>query len=157
MSELAGKQRAFIVTDPVLFEMGFAERIISLLEPLGVKCECFYQVQPDPTLGNIEKGLEAIRAFKPDVIIALGGGSPMDAAKIIWLMYEEPDVQFEGLALRFMDIRKRIILSEWQKSHPGRHPDTSGTGSEVTPSEVVTVNAAARNTDRDYPCPPIRH
>lgn len=157
MSELAGKQRAFIVTDPVLFEMGFAERIISLLEPLGVKCECFYQVQPDPTLGNIEKGLEAIQAFKPDVIIALGGGSPMDAAKIIWLMYEEPDVQFEGLALRFMDIRKRIYSfpNVGKKAILVAIPTTSGTGSEVTPFAVVTdERSGAKYPIADYALTP---
>lgn len=140
MQELEGKKRAFIVTDPTLFEMGFVDRITSVLEPLGIKCECFHQVQPDPTLENIYKGLEVINAFKPDVIIALGGGSPMDAAKIIWLMYEEPEVKFEGLALRFMDIRKRIYSfpNMGKKAIMVAIPTTSGTGSEVTPFAVVT-------------------
>lgn len=140
MNDLRGAKRAFIVTDPVLYDLGFAERVTTILEPLGVKSECFYQVQPDPTLENIYKGLEAINAFQPDVIIALGGGSPMDAAKIIWLMYEEPEIEFEGLALRFMDIRKRIYSfpNMGKKATFVAIPTTSGTGSEVTPFAVVT-------------------
>jgi acetaldehyde dehydrogenase/alcohol dehydrogenase len=140
MQDLEGKKRAFIVTDPVLFNLGYVERVTSILEPMGIKCECFHQVQPDPTLDTIYKGLEEINAFNPDVIIALGGGSPMDAAKIIWLMYEEPDVRFEGLALRFMDIRKRIYAfpNVGKKAMLVAIPTTSGTGSEVTPFAVVT-------------------
>jgi len=140
MQELEGKKRVFIVTDPMLFELGFVDRVTAILEPMGIKCECFHEVQADPTLENIYKGLEQIHAFKPDVIIALGGGSPMDAAKIIWLMYEEPEVRFEGLALRFMDIRKRIYSfpNVGKKAMLVAIPTTSGTGSEVTPFAVVT-------------------
>jgi acetaldehyde dehydrogenase/alcohol dehydrogenase len=140
LQELEGKKRAFIVTDKVLFDLGFVDRVTEVLEPLGIECECFHQVQPDPTLANIHQGLELANAFNPDVIIALGGGSPMDAAKIIWLMYEEPDVKFEGLALRFMDIRKRIYSfpNVGRKAMMVAIPTTSGTGSEVTPFAVVT-------------------
>lgn len=140
LQELAGKKRAFIVTDSALFSMGYVDRVTSVLEPLGIECECFHQVQPDPTLSTINQGLELINAFKPSVIIGLGGGSPMDAAKIMWLMYENPDVKFEGLALRFMDIRKRIyeFPNMGKKAIMVAIPTTSGTGSEVTPFAVVT-------------------
>lgn len=140
LQELAGKKRAFIVTDSVLFNMGYLEKVTSILEPLGVECECFHQVKPDPTLSTINQGLEIMNAFKPDVIIALGGGSPMDAAKIMWLLYEHPEVKFEGLALRFMDIRKRIyeFPNMGKKAELIAIPTTSGTGSEVTPFSVVT-------------------
>jgi len=140
LQELAGKKRAFIVTDSALFNLGFAEKVTSVLEPLGIECEVFHQVKPDPTLQTIRQGVNLINAFKPDVIIALGGGSPMDAAKIIWLLYENPDVEFEGLALRFMDIRKRIYSFPkiGQKALFVAIPTTSGTGSEVTPFAVIT-------------------
>jgi acetaldehyde dehydrogenase/alcohol dehydrogenase len=140
LQDLAGKKRAFIITDSALFNMGFVERITSILEPMGIDCECFHQVQPDPTLSTVKQGVELINAFKPDVIIALGGGSPMDAAKIIWMLYEHPEVDFEGLALRFMDIRKRIYTFPMvgQKAMMVAIPTTSGTGSEVTPFAVIT-------------------
>jgi acetaldehyde dehydrogenase / alcohol dehydrogenase len=140
LQELKGKKRAFIVTDSVLFNMGFAEKVTSVLEPLGVECETFHQVKPDPTLSTINKGLDIMNAFKPDVIIALGGGSPMDAAKIMWLLYENPELRFEGLALRFLDIRKRIyeFPNMGKKAELVAIPTTSGTGSEVTPFSVVT-------------------
>ena len=140
LQDLAGKKRAFIITDSALFNLGYVERITSVLEPLGIECECFHQVQPDPTLSTVKQGVTLINAFKPDVIIALGGGSPMDAAKIIWMLYEHPDVEFEGLALRFMDIRKRIYNFPLvgQKAMMVAIPTTSGTGSEVTPFAVIT-------------------
>jgi acetaldehyde dehydrogenase/alcohol dehydrogenase len=140
LQELKGKKRAFIVTDSVLFNLGYVEKVTSVLEPLGVECECFHQVKPDPTLSTINKGLDIMKAFKPDVIIALGGGSPMDAAKIMWLLYENPEVKFEGLALRFLDIRKRIyeFPNMGKKAELVAIPTTSGTGSEVTPFSVVT-------------------
>jgi len=140
LQDLAGKKRAFIITDSALFNLGYVEKITSILEPMGIECECFHQVQPDPTLSTVKQGVELIKAFKPDVIIALGGGSPMDAAKIIWMLYEHPDVEFEGLALRFMDIRKRIYTFPMvgQKAMMVAIPTTSGTGSEVTPFAVIT-------------------
>lgn len=140
LQDLAGKKRAFIITDSALFNLGYVEKITSILEPMGIECECFHQVQPDPTLSTVRQGVTLINAFKPDVIIALGGGSPMDAAKIIWMLYEHPDVEFEGLALRFMDIRKRIYTFPLvgQKAMMVAIPTTSGTGSEVTPFAVIT-------------------
>ncbi len=140
LQELAGKKRAFIVTDSALFNLGFAEKVTSVLEPMGIECEVFHQVKPDPTLQTVKQGVSLINAFKPDVIIALGGGSPMDAAKIIWMLYENPDVEFEGLALRFMDIQKRIydFPKMGGKAFFVAIPTTAGTGSEVTPFAVIT-------------------
>ena len=140
LQELAGKRRAVIVTDTFLYNAGYAERITSTLEPLGIDCQCFHQVEPDPTLATVNAGVELLNVFQPDVIIGLGGGSPMDAAKIMWTLYEHPEVKFEGLALRFMDIRKRIYTfpEMGRKAIMVAIPTTSGTGSEVTPFSVVT-------------------
>ncbi|EKF1668541.1 iron-containing alcohol dehydrogenase, partial [Salmonella enterica] len=103
-----GHKRALIVTDRFLFNNGYADQITSVLKAAGVETEVFFEVEADPTLSVVRKGAELANSFKPDVIIALGGGSPMDAAKIMWVMYEHPETHFEELALRFMDIRKRI-------------------------------------------------
>lgn len=140
LKELEGKKRCFIVTDSYLFDNGFVEKITSVLKGLGVECQIFHQVKPDPNLTTINLGLEQLRAFKPDSIIGFGGGSPMDAAKIMWLLYEHPELSFEGLALRFMDIEKRIysLPTGGNKAHFTAIPTTSGTGSEVTPFAVVT-------------------
>lgn len=140
LGDLRGKKRCFIVTDSFLFDNAYVERITGVLEPMGIECETFHQVKPDPTLSTINAGLERIRSFNPDVIIGLGGGSPMDAAKIMWLLYEHPEVTFEGLAMRFMDIRKRIYSfpDMGKKAEFVAIPTTSGTGSEVTPFSVVT-------------------
>ncbi len=140
LQELKGKRRCFIITDSYLFSNGYVERITNVLEELGIDCECFHQVKPDPTLSMIKQGLQILNTFQPDVIIGLGGGSPMDAAKIMWLLYEHPEVTFEGLALRFMDIRKRIYTFPHigKKAMMVAIPTTSGTGSEVTPFAVVT-------------------
>lgn len=140
LTELQGKKKAFIITDKPLFSLGYTDKLISYLNKMNIETAVFHEVDPDPTLANINKGVTAINQFQPDVIIALGGGSPMDAAKIIWLMYEYPDVEFEGLALRFMDIRKRIYQfpSLGKKAMMVAIPTTSGTGSEVTPFAVVT-------------------
>jgi len=140
LKELEGKKRCFIVTDSYLFDNGFVEKITSVLKGLGVDCQVFHQVKPDPNLTTINLGLEQLRAFNPDSIIGFGGGSPMDAAKIMWLLYEHPELSFEGLALRFMDIEKRIysLPTGGNKAHFTAIPTTSGTGSEVTPFAVVT-------------------
>lgn len=140
LGELAGKRRALIVTDETLMKMGYAERVTRITDRLGIQHEIFYQVEPDPTLATINRGVELMRSFAPDVVIALGGGSPIDAAKIMWLLYERPEITFEGLAMRFMDIRKRIYaLPELgKKATMVAIPTTSGTGSEVTPFAVVT-------------------
>ena len=143
LQDLSGKKKAFIVTDRALSDMGYVEKVTVILDEIGIDYEIFNEVLPDPTLTTINKGLELINKFKPDVIIALGGGSPIDAAKIIWMLYEHPDVHFDGLALRFMDIRKRIYTfpALGKKAAMVCIPTTSGTGSEVTPFAVVTDDA----------------
>lgn len=140
LKELVGRQRAFIVTDRPLFELGITEKVTEVLDEMGMKYEIFYDVEPDPSLTTVRKGLAAINLFQPDVMIAIGGGSPMDAAKVMWLMYEQPEVDFDGLATRFMDIRKRVyeVAPLGQKAIMVAIPTTSGTGSEVTPFAVVT-------------------
>ena len=140
MKDLEGKKRALLVTDRFLFQTGMADGIIALLKKNGIEVEVFADVEADPTLTAVKKGAERAAAFKPDLIVAFGGGSPMDAAKIIWVMYEHPQVHFEDLALRFMDIRKRIYKFPKMgvKAEMVAIPTTSGTGSEVTPFAVVT-------------------
>lgn len=138
--ELVGKKRAFIITDQPIYELGMTKDLENVLEEIEVKYNIFYDVEPDPSLDTVNRGLEMIRTFEPDVIIAIGGGSPMDAAKIMWLMYEHPEIEFEGLAMRFMDIRKRVyeLPPLGEKAIMVAIPTTSGTGSEVTPFAVVT-------------------
>ncbi len=140
LQELAGKKRAFIVTDKPLFDLGVVDKVTQVLDEIGVKHDVFHNVEPDPTLSNVNQGLVLLRNYQPDIIIAIGGGSPMDAAKVMWLMYEHPDVEFKGLAMRFMDIRKRVyeLPPLGQKAMLVAIPTTSGTGSEVTPFAVVT-------------------
>lgn len=140
LGDLAGRKRAFIVTDRGLFGLGVVKKVTVPLRQMGISSEIFHEVEADPRLSTVRKGVSAMNAFQPDVIIALGGGSPMDAAKIMWLMYENPDVDFEGLALRFMDIRKRIYSFPMlgKRATMVAIPTTSGTGSEVTPFAVVT-------------------
>ncbi|MEM1169026.1 MAG: bifunctional acetaldehyde-CoA/alcohol dehydrogenase [Cyanobacteria bacterium P01_H01_bin.35] len=149
MRELAGKKRAFVVTDKPLYELGVTGGLENVLDELGVKYDIFYDVEPDPSLDTVNRGLDMMRKFNPDVIIAIGGGSPMDAAKIMWLMYEHPEIEFEGLAMRFMDIRKRVyeLPALGEKAILVAVPTTSGTGSEVTPFAVVTD----RRNDIKYP------
>ena len=144
-----GHKRALIVTDRFLFNNGYADQITSVLKAAGVETEVFFEVEADPTLTVVRKGAELANSFKPDVIIALGGGSPMDAAKIMWVMYEHPETHFEELALRFMDIRKRIYKFPKMgvKAKMVAVTTTSGTGSEVTPFAVVTDDA----TGQKYP------
>ena len=143
LKEFHGLKRALLVTDGFLFRNGNAEPVIDLLKLGGLEVEVFYQVEADPTLAQVRKGVEIARAFQPDLIVAFGGGSPMDAAKILWVMYEHPEVLFEDLAMRFMDIRKRIYHFPKMgiKAQFVAIPTTSGTGSEVTPFAVVTDEA----------------
>jgi acetaldehyde dehydrogenase/alcohol dehydrogenase len=149
LKELTGKKRALIVTDEYLFRNGFADDLINTLKKLGLEVETFSSVKADPNLSTVRKCVEMANAFQPDVIVALGGGSPMDAAKIAWVMYEHPEVDFADLALRFMDIRKRIYTFPKMgiKAKLIAIPTTSGTGSEVTPFAVVTDDA----TGMKYP------
>ncbi|GIU34431.1 bifunctional acetaldehyde-CoA/alcohol dehydrogenase [Shewanella colwelliana] len=140
LEELSDKRRALIVTDKYLFNNGYCDETIKILKAQGLETDVFYDVEADPTLAIVNQGAKMAQSFQPDVIIALGGGSPMDAAKIIWVMYEHPDVDFADLALRFMDIRKRIYKFPklGKKATMVAIPTTSGTGSEVTPFAVVT-------------------
>lgn len=140
LRELTGKKRAFIVTDKPLFDLGITTSTEEVLDEIGIKYDVFYDVEPDPSLDTVQRGVSRMNSFEPDVIIAIGGGSPMDAAKIMWLMYEHPEIEFEGLAMRFMDIRKRVyeLPPLGEKALMVAVPTTSGTGSEVTPFAVVT-------------------
>lgn len=140
LRELQGRKRAFIVTDRFLFNSGAVYNVTNVLDEIGIDYQIFFDVKPDPTLSTIHQAMEIIRPYEPDVIIALGGGSPMDAAKIMWLMYEQPDTVFEDISMRFMDIRKRIckIPDLGKKAILVAIPTTSGTGSEVTPFSIIT-------------------
>ena len=140
IGDLAGKKRAFIVTDKFLYSTGLLAPMLQTLTDMGIATHVFSDVTPDPTIQLAQKGLEQLRSFDADVIIAVGGGSPIDAAKIMWLMYEQPEVSFEDIAMRFMDIRKRIVKIEplGKKAMLVAVPTTSGTGSEVTPFAVIT-------------------
>ncbi|KAL0209608.1 hypothetical protein RCL1_008446 [Eukaryota sp. TZLM3-RCL] len=139
LQELAGKKKCFIVTDKPLYNLGYCDPVEKILNNLGIDVDIFSDVLPDPDTATIDKALTQVRSFKPDVIIALGGGSPIDCAKIVWLLYDHPELKFEDLALRFMDIRKRIItFPTAHKTYFIAIPTTSGTGSEVTPFSVVT-------------------
>ena len=137
---MMGKKKAFIVTDSFLYKNGYVKPIETKLDELGIQHTCFYNVQPDPTLASAKEGAEAMRLFEPDVIIALGGGSAMDAGKIMWVLYEHPEADFMDMAMRFMDIRKRIypFPTMGEKAYFVAVPTSSGTGSEVTPFAVIT-------------------
>ena len=143
LRELCGKKKALIITDKPLFQLGYTSKITSVLEDMGIAYQIFSEVAPDPDTDTVNRALNMARSFEPDVIIALGGGSPMDAAKIVWLMYEHPEVKFEDLAMRFMDIRKRVCMFPdlGSKAYMVAIPTTSGTGSEVTPFAVITDSA----------------
>ena len=137
---LKGSKRAFIVTDRFLFNSGAINTITNVLDSIDVDYQIFFDVKPDPTIATINDALAMVRTYEPDVFIAVGGGSPMDAAKMIWLMYEQPDTVFEDISMRFMDIRKRIcqIPDLGKKAKMVCIPTTSGTGSEVTPFAIIT-------------------
>ena len=135
-----GKKRAFIVTGPHLYKTGAAAPIFAKLDELGIQHTCFFNVPNDPTLACAREGAAQMAAFKPDVILALGGGSPMDAAKIMWVLYEHPEADFEDMAMRFSDIRKRIYKfpKMGEKAYFIAVPTSAGTGSEATPFAVIT-------------------
>ncbi len=134
------KKRAFIVTDEFLFKNGYTKTITDKLDSMGIVHQTFFNVQPDPTLKSAKEGAAAMTAFAPDVIIALGGGSAMDAGKIMWVLYEHPEVDFQNMALDFMDIRKRVYTfpKMGEKAMFIAVPTSAGTGSEVTPFAVIT-------------------
>ena len=134
------KKKAFIASDPFLFMIGFVAPIEKNLDLLGFLLTCCFEVAPDPTLQCARKGVDQMRQFEPDTIIALGGGSAMDAGKIMWIMYEHPEANFEDMAMDFMDIRKRVFTfpKMGEKAYFVAIPTSSGTGSEVTPFAIIT-------------------
>ncbi|MFR5931688.1 MAG: bifunctional acetaldehyde-CoA/alcohol dehydrogenase [Oscillospiraceae bacterium] len=140
LKTVMGKRRAFLVTDSFLYKNGFAKPITDKLDEMGIAHACFFNVEPDPTLACAKEGAQQMRAFEPDVIIALGGGSAMDAAKIMWVMYEHPEADFMDMAMRFVDIRKRVYTfpKMGEKAYFVAIPTSAGTGSEVTPFAVIT-------------------
>jgi len=149
LKNVMGKKKAFIVTDSFLFKNGFTKPVTDKLDEMGIVHETFSDVAPDPTLACAVEGVKAIRSFEPDVIIAIGGGSAMDAAKIMWVMYEHPEADFMDMAMRFVDIRKRIYTfpKMGEKAYFICVPTSSGTGSEVTPFAVITDD----KTGHKYP------
>ena len=140
LKSVLNKQRVFIVTDNFLFNNGYTKPITDKLEEMNIQYTIFFDVEPDPTLASAHKGAKEMELFKPDCIIALGGGSAMDAAKIMWVLYEHPEVDFMDMAMRFMDIRKRIYTfpKMGEKAYFIAIPTSAGTGSEVTPFAVIT-------------------
>ncbi len=149
LKDVMNKKRAFIVTDSFLYKNGYTKGITDKLDEMGITYTTFADVEPDPSLLSAQKGAEAMRKFEPDVIIALGGGSAMDAGKIMWVLYEHPEVDFMDMAMRFNDIRKRIYKfpKMGEKAYFVAVPTSSGTGSEVTPFAVITD----QNTGVKYP------
>lgn len=140
LGKVMGKKRAFIVTDSFLYKNGFTKPVTDKLDEMGIIHETFFDVEPDPSLGCAVEGAKQISAFEPDTIIAIGGGSAMDAAKIMWVLYEHPDADFLDMAMRFIDIRKRVYTfpKMGEKAYFVAVPTSSGTGSEVTPFAVIT-------------------
>jgi len=140
MEELEGKKKAFIVTDSFLYQNGYTKPIEEKLDAMGITHTSFYNVSPDPTLACAREGAAAMRSFQPDLIIAVGGGSAMDAGKIMWVLYEHPDADFQDMAMRFVDIRKRVygFPKMGEKAYFVAVPTSAGTGSEVTPFAVIT-------------------
>ena len=140
LKSVMGKKKAFIVTDSFLYKNGYTKCVTDKLDEMGIVHTTFFGVEPDPTLGCAKRGAEEMRAFEPDTIIAIGGGSAMDAAKIMWVLYEHSDADFMDMAMRFSDIRKRIYTfpKMGEKAYFIAVPTTAGTGSEVTPFAVIT-------------------
>ena len=140
LKHVLGKEKVFIVTDSFLYNNGYTRPITEKLDEMGIRHSTFFNVAPDPTLACAIEGAEAMKAFQPDCIIAVGGGSAMDAAKIMWVMYEHPEVKFMDMAMRFIDIRKRVYTfpKMGEKAYFIAVPTSAGTGSEVTPFAVIT-------------------
>ena len=149
LKNVMGKKRVFIVTDTFLYQNGYTKVVTDKLDEMGIVHETFFDVAPDPTLACAREGAKLIDAFKPDCIIAVGGGSAMDAAKIMWVMYEHPEIDFLDMAMRFMDIRKRVYTfpKMGEKAYFIAVPTSAGTGSEVTPFAVITDET----TGQKYP------
>ncbi len=140
LAELQDKKRAYIITDKTMEQLGHVRKVIDVLETLNIKVRVFSDVLPDPNISNVNEALSIANSWQPDMIIALGGGSAIDEGKMVWLMYENPDTSFEDIAMRFMDIRKRIYSAPplGKKAVMVAIPTTSGTGSEVTPFTIIT-------------------
>lgn len=140
LKQVMNKKKAFIVTDSFLYKNGYTKTVTDELDAMGITHTTFFDVAPDPTLACAKEGAKAMAAFEPDVIIAIGGGSAMDAGKIMWVMYEHPEVDFMDMAMRFMDIRKRVYTfpKMGEKAYFIAVPTSAGTGSEVTPFAVIT-------------------
>ena len=149
LKNVMGKKKAFIVTDSFLYKNGYTKPVTDKLDEMGIMHTTFFEVEPDPTLECAKKGAAAMTTFEPDCIIAVGGGSAMDAAKIMWVLYEHPEADFMDMAMRFMDIRKRVYTfpKMGEKAYFIAIPTTAGTGSEVTPFAVITDE----NTGIKYP------
>ena len=149
LKTVLGKKKALIVTDSFLYENNYIKPITDKLDEMGIRHTCFYNVAPDPNIACAKEGAKLMREFRPDVIIALGGGSAMDAGKIMWVLYEHPEVDFMDMAMRFMDIRKRVYTfpKMGEKAYFIAVPTSAGTGSEVTPFAVITDEA----TNIKYP------
>lgn len=149
LKTVLGKKKALIVTDSFLYENNYIKPITDKLDEMGIRHTCFYNVAPDPNIACAKEGAKLMREFRPDVIIALGGGSAMDAGKIMWVLYEHPEVDFMDMAMRFMDIRKRVYIfpKMGEKAYFIAVPTSAGTGSEVTPFAVITDEA----TNIKYP------
>lgn len=140
LKQVMDKKRVFIVTDSFLYRNGYTKAVTDKLDEMGILHKTFFEVAPDPSLESAKKGAAEMTAFEPECIIAVGGGSAMDAAKIMWVMYEHPEVDFMDMAMRFVDIRKRIYTfpKMGEKAYFIAIPTTAGTGSEVTPFAVIT-------------------
>ena len=140
LKNVMNKKRVFIVTDSFLYKNGYTKVITDKLNEMGIEHATFFDVQPDPTLASAKEGAKILTDFNPDCIIAVGGGSAMDAAKIMWVLYEHPEVEFLDMAMRFMDIRKRVYTfpKMGEKAYFIAVPTSAGTGSEVTPFAVIT-------------------
>ena len=140
LSELKGHKKAFIVTDSFLYNNGYTKSIEAKLDEMGISHTTFYNVAPDPTLACAREGAAQMAAFQPDLILAIGGGSAMDAGKIMWVLYEHPEADFMDMAMRFVDIRKRVYTfpKMGEKAYFVAIPTSAGTGSEVTPFAVIT-------------------
>jgi acetaldehyde dehydrogenase/alcohol dehydrogenase len=149
LKEYKHKKRAFIITDKPLFDMKYVHAVTDLLNQMKIEYQIYYHVKPNPDMETVAAAVNEMNDFKPDLIIAFGGGSPMDAAKIAWLLYEQPETNFENLASTFMDIRKRIynIKTVGIKANLVCIPTTSGTGSEVSPFSVIRDP----KTNKKYP------
>jgi len=140
LKNVMNKKKAFIVTDNFLYANGYTKPVTDKLDEMGIKHTTFYNVEPDPTLASAKEGAKQMASFEPDVIIAIGGGSAMDAAKIMWVLYEHPEADFMDMAMRFVDIRKRVYTfpKMGEKAYFIAIPTSAGTGSEVTPFAVIT-------------------